>query len=215
MEFKINNFELWLITGGSGSGKTTVGEFIRNSAKDIVQFIDLDNFYKEEKDPQNANFDLPKQYDWERLKLCLTILNYGHYIHHPEYDFTIHRPSDKQYIKYESKPVVLLVGNHAAYDKEISKFASKKIFIDASDKIRYGRRLERDIAQRGRTPESVKQQYDTQVRPAYEEYIEPIKYKEDVTIITNEGNFITELQENEIIKQLKKELNEMENKMKN
>jgi uridine kinase len=68
--------------------------------------------------------------------------------------------------------------------------------------IRFNRRLERDIAERGRTPESVEKQYKKQVRPAYEQYIEPFKHNDNFTVIENNGKLIVELQQNEKIKEI-------------
>jgi uridine kinase len=78
--------KIYIIIGGSGSGKTTVGEYLHNQKPDNVEYIDLDDFYKEEKNPETANFDLPSQYNWLRLKICFNTLKQGEYFVQPKYD---------------------------------------------------------------------------------------------------------------------------------
>lgn len=178
------------ITGGSGSGKTTIVKKIEEIVSEFV-FIPQDNYYKTAKHINNDNitafnFDHPDAFDVDLLLEHLKDLKAGKSIDMPGYDFVTHsRKSETTTL--ESNPVVLVEGIMLFWDKRIRDMLDLKIFVDTPDDIRFIRRLSRDVKDRGRTLDSVINQYLDVVRPGYYEFIEPTKSYAD--IIIPEGGF--------------------------
>ncbi|MBI9098437.1 MAG: uridine kinase [Spirochaetaceae bacterium] len=178
------------ITGGSGSGKTTIVRKISEIIPDFV-FIPQDNYYKSAEFISNSNitafnFDHPEAFDTDLLKDHLTALKNGQMIEVPQYDFVHHKRKDET-IEVEPKNVIILEGIMVLTDKRIRDLLDLKIFVDTPDDIRFIRRLQRDVEERGRTHESVINQYLNVVRPGHYEFIEPTKNYAD--IIIPEGGF--------------------------
>ncbi len=187
-----NRPQLIGITGGSGSGKTTIVRKISEIIPDFV-FIPQDNYYKSAEFISNSNitafnFDHPEAFDTDLLKEQLTALKNGKVIEMPQYDFVHHRRKDET-IRVEPKNVIILEGIMVLTDKRIRDILDLKIFVDTPDDIRFIRRLQRDVEERGRTHESVINQYMNVVRPGHYEFIEPTKNYAD--IIIPEGGFNT------------------------
>lgn len=187
-----NRPQLIGITGGSGSGKTTIVRKISEIIPDFV-FIPQDNYYKSAEFISNSNitafnFDHPEAFDTDLLKEQLTDLKNGKVIEMPQYDFVHHRRKDET-IRVEPKNVIILEGIMVLTDKRIRDILDLKIFVDTPDDIRFIRRLQRDVEERGRTHESVIDQYMNVVRPGHYEFIEPTKNYAD--IIIPEGGFNT------------------------
>lgn len=178
------------ITGGSGSGKTTIVKKIEEIVSEFV-FLPQDNYYKSAKHITNTtitdfNFDHPDAFDSDLLYSQLVDLKEGRSIPMPEYDFVTHsRKEDRVTIK--PKKVVIVEGIMLFWDKRIRDLMDLKIFVDTPDDIRFIRRLDRDVKERGRTLDSVINQYLGVVRPGYYEFIEPTKSYAD--IIIPEGGF--------------------------
>jgi uridine kinase len=188
----INRPQLIGITGGSGSGKTTIVRKISEIIPDFV-FIPQDNYYKSAEFISNSNitafnFDHPEAFDTDLLKDHLSLLRSGKSIDMPQYDFVHHRRKEET-IKVEPKNVIILEGIMVLTDKRIRDLLDLKIFVDTPDDIRFIRRLQRDVEERGRTHESVINQYMNVVRPGHYEFIEPTKNYAD--IIIPEGGFNT------------------------
>lgn len=188
----INRPQLIGITGGSGSGKTTIVRKISEIIPDFV-FIPQDNYYKSADFVSNSNitafnFDHPEAFDTELLKDQLATLKNGKTVEMPQYDFVHHRRKDET-ITVKPKNVIILEGIMVLTDKRIRDLLDLKIFVDTPDDIRFIRRLQRDIEERGRTHESVINQYLNVVRPGHYEFIEPTKNYAD--IIIPEGGFNT------------------------
>lgn len=178
------------ITGGSGSGKTTIVNRIRDIVEDFV-FIPQDNYYKSAEYINNANitafnFDHPDAFDSELIKQQLTDLKNLKSIEMPQYDFVHHRRTEET-IRVEPAKLIIFEGIMIFSNKEILDLIDLKIFIDTPDDIRFIRRLKRDIEERGRTLNSVIEQYMEFVRPGHQEFIEPLKTKADI-IIPEGGN---------------------------
>lgn len=178
------------ITGGSGSGKTTIVKKIEEIVSEFV-FIPQDNYYKTADYVNNDNitsfnFDHPDAFDSDLLVSQLNDLKNGKPIDMPGYDFVTHsRKNETQLVN--SRKVVIVEGIMLFWDKRIRDMLDLKIYVDTPDDIRFIRRLSRDVKERGRTLDSVITQYLDVVRPGYYEFIEPTKSYAD--IIIPEGGF--------------------------
>ncbi|MCX7775614.1 MAG: uridine kinase [Rectinemataceae bacterium] len=178
------------ISGGSGSGKTTIVRKISELVYDFA-FVPQDNYYKSAEFISNRNitafnFDHPDAFDNDLLVEHLTSLREGKPIEMPVYDFVHHRRTE-QTIHIEPGKLVIFEGIMIFTNKQVRDLIDLKIYVDTPDDIRFIRRLTRDIKERGRTVDSVVEQYLTVVRPGHYEFIEPTKAYAD--IIIPEGGF--------------------------
>lgn len=173
------------ICGGTGSGKTTIVRKISELVSDFV-FIPQDNYYKSAEYISNANitafnFDHPDAFDNDLLIEHLTALKKGESIEMPTYDFVHHRRTSET-VHMAPQKVILFEGIMIFTNKAVRDLIDLKIFVDTPDDIRFIRRLIRDIKERGRTLDSVVEQYLTVVRPGHYEFIEPTKSFADIII---------------------------------
>ena len=180
-----------LIGGGSASGKTYVlKKVLEQIPEDKVTRISLDDYYKEFsnlpfEERAKINFDHPKSFDWKLMVYQIKRLKNGETIEKPIYDFTIHGRSEKTEI-VEPKELILVEGIMALVNKDLRALGDLKVYINASRERRLVRRIERDQRERGRTYESIIEQYFATVLPMYEEIIAPSQYYADL-IINNDG----------------------------
>ncbi len=180
------------IAGGTGSGKTTLSRAlikdIGNEDGILIQhdayYKDLSHLAKSERDLQN--FDHPDVFDDDLLSDHLHCLHDGRSIDLPIYDYAEHLRKAET-ISISSRPIVILEGILILADPKLRKWMDLKIFVDAAADLRLIRRLKRDIAERGRTLESVIKQYLTTVRPMHNKFVEPSKQYADL-IIRGEGD---------------------------
>jgi uridine kinase len=182
------------VAGGTGSGKTTVSEaIVKRVRPDRLAYIQHDSYYRDWDDLPPAardrrNFDHPDSLETELLIAHLKQLREGRAIDMPVYDFRTHsRKSETQ--RVEPKPVVLVEGILIYTEKELRDLIDVKIFVDTDPDLRFIRRLQRDMAERGRTMDSVIHQYLDTVRPMHLEFVEPSKRYAD--LIIPEGGFNT------------------------
>jgi uridine kinase len=175
------------IAGGTGSGKTTVAEVIlQRVGADRIAFLPHDAYYRDLKDLPRAqrdliNFDHPDSLETELLVRHLEALRRWAAVEAPIYDFTVHaRTARTRHI--EPQPVVLTEGILVFAEPTLRRLFDVKIFVDTDADIRFIRRLQRDIDERGRTAASVIHQYQTTVRPMHLEFVEPSKRYADVII---------------------------------
>ncbi len=173
------------ICGGSGSGKTTIVRKISELISDFV-FIAQDNYYKSAEFVSNTNitafnFDHPEAFDHELLREHLVALREGRSIEMPQYDFVHHRRKAET-VHVEPRKLIIFEGIMIYTDKRVRELIDLKIFVDTPDDIRFIRRLSRDIKERGRTVDSVIDQYLNVVRPGHFEFIEPTKAYADIII---------------------------------
>ncbi len=175
------------ITGGTGSGKSTVAQEIFNSLpeKNIV-IIEQDSYYKDQshltfEERIKTNYDHPLAFDNDLLIKHLNDLLEGKAIEKPIYDFETHNRK-KETVRVEPKDIIILEGILILDDERIRNLLDIKIFVDTDADIRIIRRITRDIKERGRTLESVIEQYLTTVRPAHMQFIEPSKKYADIII---------------------------------
>ena len=173
------------ICGGSGSGKTTIVRKISELVSDFV-FIPQDNYYKSAEYISNSNitafnFDHPEAFDNDLLWTQLSALKRMEPVEMPTYDFVHHRRSD-EVIKVTPRKLVIFEGIMVFTNEKVRDLIDLKIFVDTPDDIRFIRRLGRDIKERGRTVDSVIDQYLNVVRPGHYQFIEPTKRYADIII---------------------------------
>jgi uridine kinase len=184
------------ICGGTGSGKTTIANRILQSVSaDEVVFIQQDLYYRNLKDMpldyrNAANFDHPDALDSDLLVSHLKKLNAGEPVELPIYDFRTHtRLPDTTPI--QAKPIVIVEGILIFAEPRVLEQMDIKVFVDTPDDIRFIRRLKRDIAERGRTLDSVIEQYIATVRPMHNQFVEPSKRHADVIIPEGGHNLVS------------------------
>lgn len=175
------------IAGGTGSGKTTVANnIVKRLALDSITIITMDSYYRDLADlpparRDEANFDHPDSVEMDLFVEHLRGLKSGRTIEQPVYDFTRHvRTGETTLI--EPRDVIIAEGILLFHAPEIRDCLDIKIFVDTPSDIRLLRRITRDIRDRGRTLESVTEQYVRTVRPMHEEFVEPSKRYADVII---------------------------------
>ena len=175
------------IAGGTGSGKTFLTKKILEMSvtKDIV-VIEQDAYYKDlshmpyEKRVKH-NFDHPDSIDLDLFESQLLQLIKGEEINIPIYDFSKHiRANKTKKITYSS--IIIVEGIFVLYYLNLRKLYTVRIFMATPEEVRFQRRMARDIEERGRTPESVKLQYESTVLPMHEKYVEPSKVHADLII---------------------------------
>jgi uridine kinase len=184
------------ICGGTGSGKTTVANrLLESTSADEVVFIQQDSYYRNLTDlPLDyrhiANFDHPDALDNDLLVNHVRRLRAGEAIDLPLYDFKTHtRMTETRHV--EPKPIVIVEGILIYADPRLLEQMDIKVFVDTPDDIRFIRRLRRDIAERGRTVESVIEQYIATVRPMHMQFVEPSKRHADVIIPEGGHNLVS------------------------
>jgi len=175
------------IAGGTGSGKTTVAQVILDRVgTNRISVLPHDAYYKDltglsQAQRAQVNFDHPDSLDTELLVAHVKQLKEGKTIQLPVYDFKTHARTPHT-IPIEPQRVILVEGILIFVEKRLRDLFDVKIFVDTDADIRFIRRLERDITERGRTSFSVIQQYLTTVRPMHLEFVEPSKRYADVII---------------------------------
>ncbi|MFH2040298.1 MAG: uridine kinase [Chloroflexota bacterium] len=182
------------IAGGSGSGKTTVAQSIlQRVGPERIAYLQHDEYYKDLSGLppiQRAaiNFDHPNSLETSLLEQHIEQLKQGLPVEVPVYDFATHSRTNQTFT-VNPRPVVLVEGILIFTEPKLRELFDVKIFVDTDADLRFIRRLQRDISERGRIMESVIQQYLTTVRPMHLEFVEPSKRYADVII--PEGGFNT------------------------
>ncbi len=172
----MNKRLLILIGGGSGSGKTTLVNLIKKKFKKIT-VISTDFFYKDfssipPNQREKINFDHPDSLDFELMRNTIKSLLSGKEVRIPIYDFKTHTRLRKKRRIVPSK-IIVVEGIFALLDKEINKLADLRIFVETDDDIRLIRRILRDMKERGRSLDSIIEQWIKHVKPMHEKFIEP------------------------------------------
>lgn len=175
------------IAGGTGSGKTTVANVIlQRVGAQRLAFLAHDPYYRDLHalslaERAQINYDHPDSLETDLLVQHINQLKRGEPAEMPIYDFTTHSRTSKT-VHVEPRQVVLVEGILIFYEQALRDLFDVKIFVDTDADIRFIRRLQRDIIERGRTTETVIQQYLTTVRPMHMEFVEPSKRYADVII---------------------------------
>ncbi len=182
------------IAGGTGSGKTTITRRLIQKFSNNVSVIYHDNYYKAHNElnyEQRAllNYDCPDAFDTDLMISDLKRLRAGEAIRCPVYDYTIHNRSDKT-VLVKPSPVVIVEGILILQDPRLCELLDIKIFVDTDADVRILRRIVRDVRDRGRSLESVVDQYLTTVKPMHEMYVQPSKRNADIIVPEGGHNLV-------------------------
>ena len=174
------------IAGGTGSGKTTITRKLIQRFGGDVSVIHHDNYYKAHHDMPyeeraKLNYDRPDSFDTELLVEALKELKRGHAVTCPVYDYSIHDRTDRT-ITIQPTRVIIVEGILLFESRELCDQMDIKIFVDTDADVRILRRIVHDVRDRGRSLESVINQYLTTVKPMHEQFVEPSKRRADVII---------------------------------
>ena len=167
------------IAGGTGSGKTTLMKNLIERFGDCVTVLSHDNYYKRHDEMTYeerclVNYDEPDALETDLMAIHLDQLRHGQAIDCPVYDFTQHNRSEET-IRIEPKKVIIVEGILIFENQPLRDLMDIRIFVDTDADVRLCRRIKRDVTKRGRSLESVLQQYQETVKPMHEMYVEPSK----------------------------------------
>ncbi len=182
------------VAGGTGSGKTTLTSQIAERLGDEVTVITHDNYYRAHhemtyEERTLLNYDHPDAYETDLLVEHLAALRRGEPIHIPVYDFAIYDRTDESIVVNPSR-VIIVEGIVIFAHPELRELMDVKVYVDADADVRILRRILRDVRERGRSLESVINQYLTTVKPMHEAFVEPTKKYADIIIPTGGQNFV-------------------------
>ena len=175
------------IAGGTGSGKTTLTERLREHfGANEVSVLNHDSYYKRHdelpyEERCKLNYDHPDSFDTPLMAAHLRELRAGHAVQVPVYDYTIHNRSDET-VLVKPAPVIIVEGILIFDAPELCELMDMKVFVDTDADVRILRRIVRDVKKRGRTLDSVVTQYLTTVKPMHEQFVEPSKRRADLII---------------------------------
>jgi uridine kinase len=175
------------ISGGTGSGKSTVVHEILNSLPEkSITILEQDAYYKDQSELSleerlKINYDHPDAFDTPLLVKHLKMLVNGQAIDKPVYDFSVYNRS-KATVRVEPRDIIILEGILILQEPDIRNLLDIKIYVDTDPDVRIIRRITRDIKERGRTYESVVNQYLNVVRPMHMQFVEPSKRYADIII---------------------------------
>ena len=194
------------IAGGTGCGKSTMIEKIRNEFLEQITILSHDFYYKEHsslnyEERSKLNYDHPNSFDTDLMIQHIRQLKKGKSIYRPVYDFTIHNRTEETVLVQPSK-VIIVEGILIFENKELLDLLDIKVFIDTDADVRIIRRILRDVSERGRTLESVITQYLTTVKLMHEQFVEPSKKNADIIIPEGGYNVVALQMLNERIKAL-------------
>ena len=174
------------ISGGSASGKTTIVNNIKELFQNDIELISHDNYYLSNDDKTmeervKLNYDHPSSFDTDKMIEDVKKLKAGEIIYRPVYDYTQHTRAE-EVVEVHPKKVIILEGILILEDPRLRDLMDIKVFVDTDADERLMRRILRDTQERGRTVESVLNQYVTTVKPMHEQFVEPSKKYADIII---------------------------------
>ncbi len=178
------------VAGGSGSGKTTLANNLKDSILNSI-ILSHDFYYKDNREIPfeervQLNYDHPRAFETDLMVSDLKKLRSGVAIERPEYSFVTHTRLEET-IRVNPAPIIIVEGLLIFDDKNLADLMDIKIFVEADDDIRFIRRLTRDVKERGRSLDSIINQYLTTVKPMHDEFIKPTKKYADI-IVPKGGN---------------------------
>lgn len=195
------------IAGGTGSGKSTFTNRLRDAFQDDVAVLYYDNYYRVQDDipfeeRKKVNYDHPDAFETELLLEQLNELKAGRAIECPVYDFSLHNRSD-EVVRVEPRRVILLEGILVLADERLRELLDIKVYVEADADERILRRVIRDVKERGRDIEGVAEQYLTTVKPMHYLYVEPTRAMADIVINSGKNPVAFEIVKNNIEKIIK------------
>ncbi|KRN33605.1 uridine kinase [Weissella halotolerans DSM 20190] len=183
------------VTGGSGSGKTTISNKIYSRlAGESVVMIPQDAYYNDQSEltmaqRQAVNYDHPDSFDTDLLIRQLETLVAGQSIEQPVYDYTDYNRSQET-VRVAPADVIIVEGVLLFVEPRLRQLLDIKVYVDTDDDLRFIRRMQRDVVERGRTVDSVVQQYLATVKPMYHQFVEPTKRYADIIIPEGGKNMV-------------------------
>lgn len=182
------------IAGGSGSGKTTLMKNLIHRFGDNIAVLSHDNYYRAHDDLPfeqrcRLNYDHPAAFETEMLIEHLKQLKAGLPVSCPVYDFAMHNRSDRV-IRVEPRRVIVVEGILIFENRALCEQMDIRIFVDTDADVRLVRRIKRDVAKRGRSLESVLEQYLSTVKPMHEQFVEPSKKNADLVVLEGGKNLV-------------------------
>lgn len=183
------------VTGGSGGGKTSVSKAILSNFPDEkIAMIEHDSYYNDQshltlEERISTNYDHPLAFDTDLMIEHLDELIEGRPVDIPIYDYAKHNRSEKTY-RQEPQDVFIVEGILVLEDKRLRDLMDIKLFVDTDDDIRIIRRIKRDMQERGRSLDSIIEQYTRVVKPMYHQFIEPSKRYADIVIPEGVSNVV-------------------------
>ena len=182
------------IAGGTGSGKTTLMDNLMKRFGNDVTILSHDNYYRRRDDMtleerSKVNYDEPAALETDLMVRHLEKLRQGEAIECPVYDFAQHNRSNKT-TTIQPKRVIIVEGILIFEDEALRNLMDIRIFVDTDADVRLGRRILRDVEERGRTLQSVLEQYETTVKPMHEKYVEPSKKFADIVVPEGGQNYV-------------------------
>ena len=202
---------LIVIGGGSGSGKTTLSDYLETIFKDDLVRVSYDTYCNDRshlspEERTKSNYDVPESYDAPLFSKHIKELLEGKSIQKPIYDFKTHsRIKETQLV--EPKKIIIVEGIMIYQVPGIRDLLDLSIYVDTDADVRVLRRLSRDVKERGRTIESVIDQYLTTVKPCHYKYIEPTKDDCDIVFINNDNNGLDEIQIEKVMRRINELIN--------
>jgi uridine kinase len=174
------------VAGGTGSGKTTVAERLADVMGSPLALVRLDSYYRDRPDltfeqREAINYDHPDAFDWPLLLQQVDLLCEGTAVDAPRYDFTNYERAGST-VRIEPAPIVVVEGILVLYEPALRARFDLRVYVDSDPDVRFIRRLQRDMADRGRSAESVIGQYLATVRPMHLQFVEPTKRYADVIV---------------------------------
>lgn len=181
------------VSGGSGSGKTTFARMLQAHLNEsFCEILSQDSYYRDmhdyfDQDGGVVNFDHPDSIEFELLVEHLKEMKRGNGVYVPKYDFATHRRLDEPQF-FEWKPVIVVDGILLFTQSEVRDLLDFSYFIETGEDLRFQRRLQRDVKERGRTPEGVRQQFFNHVKPMHDLFVQPTKKFADL-VVSGERSF--------------------------
>ncbi len=182
------------IAGGTGSGKTTLTNQLKKQFSEKVSVVYHDNYYKRNdslslEERKKINYDSPAAFDTDMMVDDLIKLKSGETIFCPVYDYTIHNRTDETN-PVEPADVIIVEGILVFQSRALRELMDIKIFVDTDADERIIRRILRDAGERGRSLDSIVNQYRTTVKPMHEKYVEPSKKYADIIVVDGGRNLV-------------------------
>ena len=181
------------IAGGTGSGKTTLTEHLKQHFGDDISVVHHDSYYKYQDRPFEErcklNYDHPDAFDTDLMIQDLKKLKAGQTIYCPVYDYALHNRTD-QTVEIRPAKVIIVEGILIFQNKALRDLLDIKIFVETDADVRILRRALRDVEERGRSLESVVNQYLTTVKPMHEQFVEPTRKFADIIVLEGGHNLV-------------------------